>query len=456
VPVNNTLSRAIFHLLSLNGIGYLLLLLISIIIFRSVDKTYYGLYVIMLSLFAVIELLMAGFNDTIVRFLKDKISLNDKQNIVLFILVYKYLLILMFIIFIYLAKYYGFFELLIGNYIEVSDVIDNYLVVVILNGILSIFIGVNNSILNSQEKYKLTANIGLARNAVYFTIVLGLSFYTTNYLYYLHASIALSAAILIYLILKIFKDFREFSILNIIKTDLKFDVGRKYIYPYATPLTASSLLTYIKNYLPIIILGKEFSLENVAIFSIIKTFFKALHSLTSSFIDPMMSKFLELKDQPKVFKKNIGTMFWSMLIFRVIIFSILALLMKYIFIIYNLDNTKVNQFIFYVLGVEFIIAGMILIYGIILRLEKSTYKVFQASIARFCVELSLIYLILFDFGVIAAALILLVSRYIETLTMYFLVRDQKIFKFSSVILLCFLVIVIYYLSQLPVIFSLIL
>ena len=456
MSINNSLSRAIFHLLSVNGIGYVFLLIISIIIFRSVDKSYYGLYVIMLSLFAVIELLMAGFNDTIMRFLKDKIPLNDKQNIVLFILLYKYLLILLFILFIYLAKHYGFFEFLIGNYNEVSDVIDSFILVVILNGILSTFIGVNNCILNSQNKYKLTANIGLVRHAVYFTVVLGLSFYTMNYLHYLFASIFLSAVLLLYLTIIIFHEFREFSIVNIIKSKskskFKFEIARKYIFPYATPLTASSLLTYIKNYLPIIILGKEFSLENVAIFSILKTFFKALHSLTSSFIEPMMAQFLELKNIPRDFVKKMRSIFWSMFLFRLITFTVLALFMKYIFMIYNLDNTKVNQFVFYILGIEFIIAGMILLYGIILRLENTTYKVFQASIIRFGVELSLIYLILFDYGLIAAAIILLVSRYIETAVTFFFVRSQKIFNYSSVILLFFLVLVLYSLLQLQVIY----
>lgn len=450
---NNSISRTIIHLLSVNGVGYIFLLLISIIIFRSVDKTYYGLYVILLSLFAVIELLMAGFNDTIVRFLRDKISLNDKQNIVFFILIYKYLLISTFVIFLYLAKYFGLFQFLIGNYNSISNEVDSYLLVVILNGILSTFISVNNCILNSQNQYKLTANIGLLRHALFFIIVVSLSFNTSNYLYYLYAGISLSALVLIYLLFVIYKDFKEFSIFNIFKSKFQFSIGKKYIFPYTTPLTGSSLLTYIKNYLPIIILGKEFSLENVAIFSILKTFFKALHSLTSSFIDPMMSKFLELKNMPRDFVKKMRSIFWSMFIFRLLIFTVLAILIKYIFMIYNLDNTKVNQFVFYILGIEFVIAGMILIYGIILRLENTTYKVFQASFIRFGVELSLIYLILLDYGVIAAALILLVSRYIETAITFFFVRSHKIFNYSSVILLFFSVLVVYSSLQLKVVYS---
>ena len=142
--------RNITHLLGVNGLSYLILFLISIVIFRTVDKSYYGLYVIMLSLFAIVELLMAGFNDSIVRFLKDKIPLVDKQSIVLFVLYYKYFLIFSFIAIVYIAKQYGFFEFLIGNYDEVSDVVDGFLLVAILNGILSAFIGVNNCILNAQ------------------------------------------------------------------------------------------------------------------------------------------------------------------------------------------------------------------------------------------------------------------------------------------------------------------
>jgi len=154
-------------LLGVNGLSYLILFLISIVIFRTVDKSYYGLYVIMLSLFAIVELLMAGFNDSIVRFLKDKIPLVDKQSIVLFVLYYKYFLIFSFIAIVYIAKQYGFFEFLIGNYDEVSDVVDGFLLVAILNGILSAFIGVNNCILNAQHQYKLTANLSLVRNIIY-------------------------------------------------------------------------------------------------------------------------------------------------------------------------------------------------------------------------------------------------------------------------------------------------
>ena len=202
----------------------------------------------MLSLFAVIELLMTGFNDVIVRFLKDKIPLSDKQSIVFFVLFYKYFLILLFILLSYITRQYGFFEYLIGNYNEVSALLNSFLMVVIINGIFSTLISVNNCILNSQLEYKYTANVGLIRNLLYLLVVTTLSFYTNEYLYYLYSSILLSFGLLLCLSIKIFNDFNEFSILNIIKSKFSIDIGKKYIFPYAAPLSISSLLTYVKNY----------------------------------------------------------------------------------------------------------------------------------------------------------------------------------------------------------------
>ena len=442
--VQNSIFKVISYLLGMNGLSYFVLLLISIIIFRTVDKSYYGLYVIMLSLFAIVELLMAGFNDSIVRFLKDKIPLVDKQSIVLFVLYYKYFLIFSFIAIVYIAKQYGFFEFLIGNYDEVSDVVDGFLLVAILNSILSAFIGVNNCILNAQHQYKLTANLGLVRNTIYLLIVVILSFYTQNYLDYLHSSIAVSVAMLLFLSFKINKDFSEFSIPGLLQSKFNVRIGKKYIFPYAAPLTGSSLLTYVKNHLPTLILGKEFSLEDVAVFSILKTFFKALHSASGSFIDPMMSKFLELKNDIKDFSAKMNAIFYGTFFLRLSLFIALSLLMQYFFLIYKIEDNEVSQFVFYVLGLEYVVAGIILSYGIVLRLDKTTNKVLIASIIRFVIELTLIYLILLNYGIMAAALIMLLARYIETVASYLFIRRQGIFNNSGLILLGFTPPIVYF------------
>jgi O-antigen/teichoic acid export membrane protein len=422
--------------------------LISIVIFRTVDKSHYGLYVVIVSLFAVIDLLLAGLNDSIVRFLNDKISLNKKQNIVLLILFYRYSLIFMFVAAIYIARQSGFFEFLIDNYSEVADILDSFLIVAILNGVIGTIIGINTSVLNSQKYYKLNANLGLIRNAIYLLIVLLLSLSTEDYLDYLHSSILLSLILLLYLSIKIHKQCYEFSLGSLIRTKLNLSVIKQYIFPYSVPLTLSSLLTYVKNHLPILILGKEFSLGEVAIFSILKTLFKSMHSISGSFIDPMMAKFLELKNNTKTFTKKINAIFYGTFALRFFSFLVFIFLMKYFFLIYKIENNEISQFIYYVLGIEYVIAGMILSYGVILKLEKSTIKILIASIVRFVIEALLIFFLLIEYGIMAAAVILLVARYTETVTTYFLIIRQGILNWTGFLLVICVLPVLYFLSKL--------
>jgi peptidoglycan biosynthesis protein MviN/MurJ (putative lipid II flippase) len=94
---------------------------------------------------------------------------------------------------------------------------------------------------------------------------------------------------------------------------------------------------------------------------------------------------------------------------------------------------------------------MILSYGIVLRLDKTTKKVLIASIVRFIVELALIYLILLEYGIMAAALILLIARYVETVLTYLLISRQRIFNKSGFILFIFVLPILYYLYKLSII-----
>jgi len=125
--------------------------------------------------------------------------------------------------------------------------------------------------------------------------------------------------------------------------------------------------------------------------------------------------------------------------------------MQYFFLIYKIEDNEINRFIFYILGIEHVVAGMTLSYGIVLRLDKTTSKVLIASIVRFIVELTLIYLILLDYGIMAAALILLVARYVETVVTYFFIRRQRIFNQSGFVLFIIVLPVPYFLYKLPTI-----
>jgi hypothetical protein len=164
-----------------------------------------------------------------------------------------------------------------------------------------------------------------------------------------------------------------------------------------------------------------------------------------------MSKFLELKNNSKDFSTKMNAIFYGTFFLRLFSFVFLSLLVQYFFLIYKIEDNEINQFIFYVLGLEYVIAGMILSYGIVLRLDKTTKKVLIASIVRFIVELTLIYLILLEYGIMAAALILLIARYVETVLTYLFISRQRIFNKSGFILFIFALPILYYLYKLSII-----
>ena len=166
----------------------------------------------------------------------------------------------------------------------------------------------------------------------------------------------------------------------------------------------------------------------------------------------MMSRFLELKNNVKDFSVKMNAIFFSTFFLRLLLFTVVSLLAQYFFSIYKIESSEINYLIFYILGLEYVIAGMILSYGIILRLDKTTNRVLISSIVRFIVEITLIYLILLDYGIIAAALILLVARYVETVSTYLFISKQRIFYLSGLILFSFIFPIIYFLFKLLIVF----
>ena len=83
------------------------------------------------------------------------------------------------------------------------------------------------------------------------------------------------------------------------------------------------------------------------------------------------------------------------------------------------------------------------------RRKKTSFREVDAFVQK---ELRLIYFILLDYGIVAAAIILLIARYIETLVTFIYIRNQRFFKYSEMLLLCFSIIIVYLFYKMLVIF----
>ena len=195
----DSLSRIIVYLFSGSTLTYLIIFITSVIIFRSVDKGDYGLYVILMSVFSILELFMGGYSQSIARYLKEAIPICKKQQIILYSFYYKYFLIAIFLIILFFAKENHFFKYLINDYDLIKDNIDKFLFVAIVGSVISVMSGISNAILTSLYQYRFITTSSIIRDFTYLLSVIGLTFYTKNYLVYLYVGLLLNIILLVVL-----------------------------------------------------------------------------------------------------------------------------------------------------------------------------------------------------------------------------------------------------------------
>lgn len=442
------LYRSIIGLVSLNAINYLIIFFISIVIFRTVDKNFYGFYVLILSIFAFPDLLTAGLNQSIQRFFKEEICHDAKLGIIKGILVYKILIFLIFISLILIAFFLEFDKFLLKNAELVQEKLLIFLFIAGINFLLSIFLGIFESILNSADLFLRVTKIGLIRNAFYLVIVLCYSHFFNQYEIYLISSTILSVIVLLYYSSLLSSRVSEFRIKRVLKTRFSADIAKEYIIPYSFPLTISSLLTYSKNHLPILFLGKYFDLTEVSIFSIIKTLFKALHSVAGSFFDPMLAYFVKMKKNKLELRKKLNTIIYSTFIFRALIALFLFFVSDLFFQIYKINIHAQNSFVFDTLAFEFILAGILSVFTLRLKLNENTKKILFSNWIRFFIEVPLIMFLIPKYGIMGSALTLLISRYFESITSFLLLIHHRILIGSGILLILFLPVIIFIIFEL--------
>ncbi len=426
-----TLKKTISYLLLSNSLNFGIVFVSSVLVFRNINRDEYGLYIFIVSIMAIIELIMGGFNQAINRFMKEDISVFDKKQIILFTIYYKYFILVLFLMCIYVFIYFNFLESLLNEYTYVSSKINDYFLISILNNVLSILSGVSIAILSGLHHYKIINNSLLIKNCIYLSMVIGLIYVTNSYLFFLYVSLCLNLILLIYMSVVLSIKCQEYSLpkLFIIKLDL--GIYKKYLLSYSTPLTTISILSYVKNHLPIIILGKEFELSDISIYSIIKKFFKTLHTIAGSFFEPLLSKFITIKNgNLNKYKIVMNNLYYGSIFLRALMYILLILLNKYFFLLFKIEQSSTNNLIYAILGFEFVIAGIMTLYGAILNTKKTTRNLLYISTMRFVFEMCLIYFILFEYGIIGAALILLLSRYFELLCAYFFIKKERVLKYA--------------------------
>jgi len=436
------LLKQIASLISYNALGYFFLFISSIVIFRNVDKSIFGFYVFLMSIFAISDLMQTGLNESLVRFLKDRNEAIKKEDLFFSISFIKLTISLISIVAVFFLFSIDFFH----EFMELNfarETILSYIIIGSFSHLIGLLVGLKSSLLNAYKLYQFTAKIAVFKYFFYLICVVILSFFSNVYLHYLFLNLVISFLVFIVFCVKILDLQIEIYSLKTIKSIKLFRDKKlnRILKNYSFPLQFSSLMSYSKNHLPVIILARVTDLESVAYFSIIKLFFKNMHSVLISFYSPMISKFNELKQENRSYKNSLNKILYSSFAVRLIIFLFAFHFSNYFFLIYKIpqENNSI-YFVYIILGLEFLISAIIINLNIPLRLEKSSFKLLYVNISRFILEILLIVIFLADYGVLGAAYILFFSRFFETIVAYFFNIKNGIFTLSiSLVLLVFLI-----------------
>ena len=434
--------ESIIKLLKYNTIGYLLIFITSIIIFRTVDKSSYGLYVLVISFFAISDLILSGVNESIVKLLKEYEGNNKAKQILK--IAYQTKLLVIFFIFSLLITLVQYGILIDFFNIEKTDeVLFIYFIYIgFISNLIGGINGIISSILNSIMQYESTAKISFIKSFFYLILVISLTQFTNEYIFYLILNLILSFVFMLFLVKKVLI-FRPQLHRSLFKEKINISFVKREIMPYFFPLQGVSLLSYIKNHIPVIFLGNYTSLEQVASFSIIKLFFKNIHTLASSFFYPMTSKFIELSSSKIVLRRTLEKIMYYSFGARFAILTLLIIFNNEFLSIYGINNDREIQLVSFIFGLEFLVSGVIHCFNVPLRLEKNTLTIFKIAFFRAVFELILIFTLIEEFGAIGAAIVFFLSRMFETIVAYFYVLRFKLFNNLIWLVISFLFIAIY-------------
>jgi len=421
------LLESIIKLLKYNTIGYLLIFITSIIIFRTVDKSSYGLYVLVISFFAISDLILSGVNESIVKLLKDHVNTNKAKQILK--IAYQTKLLVIFFIFSLLITLFQYGVLIDFFNIENTDeaLFKYFIYVGFVSNLIGGINGIISAILNSIMQYENTAKISFIKSLFYLIFVISIAQFTNEYIFFLILNLILSFVFMLFLIRKVLFLMPQLH-RSLFKEKINISFIKKEIIPYFFPLQGVSLLSYIKNHIPVIFLGNYTSLEQVASFSIIKLFFKNIHTLASSFFYPMTSKFMELSSSKTLLRRTLEKILYYSFGARFAILTLLIIFNNEFLGIYGINNDKEIQLVSIIFGLEFLISGVIHCYNVPLRLEKKTLTIFKIAFFRALFELILIFTLLEELGVVGAAIVFLFSRIFETIVAYLYVLRFKLFN----------------------------
>lgn len=400
------------------------LFLSSIIVIRALPKEEYGLYILTLGFFAFFDLLLGGTDASLTRFIPTS-GKRVQHHLVATVLSIKTLITLAIL---------TLFVLLYDFSINILNISSNYLFAYenlyliaslgfISKYVLTSTLTLLNAYMLYDELFKLTVINSLAT----LIIALFVSFFSLNVWQYVLLTTIFS---FIYTIISMVTIYRQKKlsfriIISSINMKIIKCIFNEKILLYSLPLFGGGLMSYIKNYLPSLMLGVMVSLETLAVYSIFKRLTDFLHKGHAGFIQglyPRLFKMIHTKS------KAIYKLYYIGFVLRVLVFITLYLGYEVILDIYKIQESKYDYLIFLVLVSVFLTMYIGIFFNLIIQSQGNTFAMLKAAFIRTFPIVSIVPLAYFYYDLFGLISAIFISEMGFVLILLIMIKSNYLFK----------------------------
>ena len=407
--INKTIKVIIKKIISTSLVAGSLNFLSNILFLRHVDKYEYGLYIILIGVFALSNRLTLSVDNSVLRFQRNKWPEES------YFLITSFLIKLFIYILVSLISYST-----INTFPELLNLDKNDLFkkIIFFTIIFSCLDGVNSFLLNSARaklKYSLIFKTNTITSFLFMVMILIITYiFNADIIFYIWAT-CIVALIQILSYGSTISLAKTKKIKKLLYLQYYF---KNYFKKYTLPLTGNHFFAYLsKDHGPNIILGSFFGPEKIAALSIVRYIFDFFHNNVGNFMQKLIPVYHNFKNtlDTSILKKIffLGNFFYLIIGFTVIFFK------DFYLPFFKLEVNLFYSLILTILTLEFIFkfSNLYLTYSILL--SKDTFALLIASIIRtivtilfFLIGINLndffISIIGFGFGILSSAPILLV------------------------------------------------
>jgi len=399
-----------YKVLSSQILASIILFLSSIVLIRSLSKDDYGLYILVTSYFAFFELLLGGFNASLIKYIPTS-GKKMQHELIATILVIKTIIV----IFIEIALFYLYpFSY---NFLNIpEDKIQIYSIIYIILSFAFLFKYIGNTIsalINAYMLYDSMFKLSILNALVTLFIALLVWFFKLEVWQYVFLSILwifLNMNILFFILYK-----QKKLSLRLLQKSCQIITIKKVlqekVLSYSLPLFGVGILSYIKNYVPNLIFGSLISLESLAIYNIFTKIITIIHKGYASFLQKLYPKLFQMVNSRS---SAINKLFWIGLFIRIFFFCLLYFGYDYLVELYKISWNSYNSLIFIVLLSSYLLMYFATFGNLVVLSKKKTVGLFISSFIRNVPSLFIYYYGFIFYGMKGFIVAIFINAYLGT------------------------------------------